>query len=105
MRIQVAAFERASAYSAVAWIGATTERSDVLSTDGYWQPERRTELFGRFAFKFGGNGRDGLIPTAALTYIAQLRAARRIRRSIDVAFEHRFVARNTYVEACDEGQP
>jgi uncharacterized repeat protein (TIGR01451 family) len=72
--------------------GATTERSDVLSTDGYWQPERRTELFGRFALKFGANGRDGLIPTSALTYIAQLRAARRLHRALDAAIEYRFAA-------------
>ncbi|HEX8070669.1 MAG TPA: isopeptide-forming domain-containing fimbrial protein [Pyrinomonadaceae bacterium] len=72
--------------------GATTERSDVLSTDGYWQPERRTELFGRFALKFGANGRDGLIPTSALTYITQLRAARRLHRALDAAVEYRFAA-------------
>ncbi len=72
--------------------GTTTERNDVLSTDAYWQPQKRTELFGRIALKFGGNGREGLISTSALTYMAQLRAARRIRRSIDAAFEYRLLA-------------
>ena len=72
-----------------------SERGDTVSADGYWQPERRTELFGRFALKFGGNSRDGLIATSALTYMAQLRAARRIRRSLDTAFEYRFMAQPT----------
>ena len=71
---------------------ATIDRGDVLSADGYWQPEKRTELFGRVAFKYGANGREGLIPAASLTYLAQLRAARRIRRSLDTAFEYRFLA-------------
>jgi uncharacterized repeat protein (TIGR01451 family) len=74
---------------------ATTERGDVISTDGYWQPEKRTELFGRFALKFGGNSRDGLISASALTYMAQLRAARRIRRSLDTAVEYRLVVQPT----------
>src|SRR5438067_8862994 len=42
--------------------------------------------------KFSGDGRDGLIPTATLTYIAQLRAQRRLRRSLDTAIEYRFIA-------------
>src|SRR5205085_2412478 len=71
---------------------ATTERSDVVSMDGYWQPQKRTELFGRGAVKFGSDGRDGLIPTATLTYIAQLRAQRRLRRAFDTAVEVRFTA-------------
>ena len=72
--------------------GLTTERSDVLSTDGYWQPQKRTELFGRVAMKFSGDGRDGLIPTATLTYVAQLRAQRRLHRALDTAVEYRFMA-------------
>ncbi|HEX8179803.1 MAG TPA: SdrD B-like domain-containing protein [Pyrinomonadaceae bacterium] len=74
---------------------ATNERSDLVSMDGFWQPQKRTELFGRFALKFGGNGREGLISTSALTYMAQMRAARRIRRSLDAAVEYRFIAQPT----------
>ena len=66
-----------------------TERSRTLSTDGYWQPLRDTELYGRFALKFGGNSREGLIDASALTYISQLRMQRRIRRAFDVAGEGR----------------
>ena len=42
----------------------TTDRSDTLSTDGLWQPLRDTELYGRFALKFGSNSREGLMPAA-----------------------------------------
>ncbi len=83
---------RALTQSGVGIKGLTTDRADVISSDGYWQPQKRTELFGRFALKFGSNGRDGLISTSALTYMAQLRAARRIRRSLDAAVEYRFMA-------------
>lgn len=69
-----------------------TERSRTLSTDGYWQPMRDTELYGRFALKFGGNSREGLIDASALTYISQLRMQRRIRRAFDVAGEGRILA-------------
>ena len=69
-----------------------TERSRTLSTDGYWQPARDTELYGRFALKFGGNSREGLIDASALTYISPLRMQRRIRRAFDVAGEGRLLA-------------
>jgi hypothetical protein len=68
-----------------------SESSRVLSSDGYWQPAKDTELYGRFALKFGGNSREGLINTSALTYIAQLRLQRRIRRAFDVAGEGRML--------------
>ena len=47
---------------------------DTLSTDGLWQPLKDTELYGRFALKFGANSREGLMNASALTYLAQLRA-------------------------------
>jgi uncharacterized repeat protein (TIGR01451 family) len=71
---------------------ATTDRSDTLSTDGLWQPLKDTELYGRFALKFGANSREGLINASALTYLAQLRAQRRLRRAFDVAGEVRLMA-------------
>jgi uncharacterized repeat protein (TIGR01451 family) len=69
-----------------------TEHSRTLSTDAYWQPLRDTELYGRFALKFGGDSREGLINASALTYISQLRMQRRIRRAFDVAGEGRILA-------------
>lgn len=71
---------------------ATTDRSDTLSTDGLWQPLRDTELYGRFALKFGANSREGLMPASALTYLAQLRVQRRLHRAFDVAGEVRMMA-------------
>lgn len=71
---------------------ATTDRSDTLSTDGLWQPLKDTELYGRVALKFGGNSREGLMNASALTYLAQLRAQKRLRRAFDVAGEVRMMA-------------
>ncbi|MGI9105273.1 MAG: hypothetical protein ACR2G4_03400, partial [Pyrinomonadaceae bacterium] len=71
---------------------STTERSDTLSSDGLWQPLKDTELYGRFALKFGDNSREGLMSAATLTYIAQLRVQRRLRRAFDVAGEWRMMA-------------
>jgi uncharacterized repeat protein (TIGR01451 family)/fimbrial isopeptide formation D2 family protein len=84
--------ERSLSQSGIGTQAATTERSHVLSTDGYWQPLKDTELYGRFALKFGGNSRDGLMDASALTYIAQLRLQRRIRRVFDMAGEGRMLA-------------
>jgi hypothetical protein len=69
-----------------------SEHSRTLSTDGYWVPLHDTELYGRFALKFGGSSREGLMSASSLTYIAQLRVQRRIRRAFDVAGEGRMLA-------------
>ncbi len=71
---------------------ATTDRSDTLSTDGLWQPVKDTEIYGRVALKFGANGREGLMNASALTYLAQLRAQKRLRRAFDVAGEVRLMS-------------
>ncbi|MCA1566647.1 MAG: DUF11 domain-containing protein [Acidobacteria bacterium] len=71
---------------------AITDRSDTLSTDGLWQPFKDTELYGRVALKFGANSREGLMSASALTYLAQLRAQKRLRRAFDVAGEVRVMA-------------
>jgi uncharacterized repeat protein (TIGR01451 family) len=84
--------QRSLAQSGFDGQASVTERSRTLSTDGYWQPLRDTELYGRFALKFGGNSREGLIDASALTYISQLRMQRRIRRAFDVAGEGRLLA-------------
>ncbi|HEY1403784.1 MAG TPA: hypothetical protein VGB05_06640, partial [Pyrinomonadaceae bacterium] len=71
---------------------AITDRSDTLSTDGLWQPLKDTEIYGRVALKFGANSREGLMNASALTYLAQLRAQKRLRRAFDVAGEVRVMA-------------
>ncbi|HEV2799848.1 MAG TPA: hypothetical protein VGW12_05090 [Pyrinomonadaceae bacterium] len=71
---------------------STTDRSDTLSSDGLWQPFKDTELYGRVALKFGSNGREGLMNASALTYLAQLRAQKRLRRAFDVAGEVRMLS-------------
>ncbi|HEX8456488.1 MAG TPA: hypothetical protein VF656_04125 [Pyrinomonadaceae bacterium] len=71
---------------------ATTDRSDTLSSDGLWQPFKDTELYGRVAVKFGANSREGLMNASALTYLAQLRAQKRLRRAFDVAGEVRLLS-------------
>ncbi len=83
---------RSLAQAGAAGEGRMTESARVLSADGFWQPADNTELFGRFALKFGASGREGLIPTSALTYISQLRLQRRLRRAFDVAAEGRILA-------------
>jgi uncharacterized repeat protein (TIGR01451 family) len=70
----------------------STERADILSTDAFWQPLKDTELFGRFALKFGRDSREGLLPAEALTYVSQLRLQRRLRRAFDVAAEARLLS-------------
>ncbi|HLL77794.1 MAG TPA: hypothetical protein VK421_21235, partial [Pyrinomonadaceae bacterium] len=70
----------------------SVERADILSTDAFWQPMKDTELFGRFALKFGSDSREGLLPTEALTYVSQLRLQRRLRRAFDVAAEARMIS-------------
>ena len=82
---------RSLAQAGVEGHSRTTESARILSADGFLAPARDTELFGRFALKFGASGREGLIPTSALTYISQLRLQRRLRRAFDVAVEGRLL--------------
>ncbi|MFL6227388.1 MAG: hypothetical protein ACJ741_01260, partial [Pyrinomonadaceae bacterium] len=84
--------ERSLAQSGFNGQAPVCEHSRTLSSDGYWAPARDTELYGRFALKFGASSRDGLMSTSALTYIAQLRVQRRIRRAFDVAGEGRMIS-------------
>ncbi|HEV2880503.1 MAG TPA: hypothetical protein VGX24_04290 [Pyrinomonadaceae bacterium] len=83
---------RSLTQGALAGQSAVTDRSDTLSTDGLWQPFKDTELYGRVALKFGANSREGLMSASALTYLAQLRAQKRLRRAFDVAGEVRLMA-------------
>ncbi|HEX8146118.1 MAG TPA: SdrD B-like domain-containing protein [Pyrinomonadaceae bacterium] len=75
-----------------AGLGETRDRSDTLSTDGYYQAARNVELYGRFALKFGDTESLGLGRVSTLTYMTQGRAAYRLGRYVDVAGEGRWLA-------------
>ncbi|HEX8188978.1 MAG TPA: SdrD B-like domain-containing protein, partial [Pyrinomonadaceae bacterium] len=72
--------------------GLTRDRSDTLSTDGYYQATRNVELYGRFALKFGDTESLGLGRVSTLTYMTQGRAVYRLGRYVDVAGEGRWLA-------------
>jgi uncharacterized repeat protein (TIGR01451 family) len=72
--------------------GETRDRSDTLSTDGYYQATRSVELYGRFALKFGDTSSFGLGRVSTLTYMTQGRAVYRLGRYVDVAGEGRWLA-------------
>jgi uncharacterized repeat protein (TIGR01451 family) len=72
--------------------GATRDRSDTLSSDGYYQASRNVELYGRFALKFGDTASPGLLRVSTLTYLTQGRAVYHLGRYVDVAGEGRWLA-------------
>jgi uncharacterized repeat protein (TIGR01451 family) len=72
--------------------GETRDRSDTLSSDGFYQATRNVELYGRFALKFGDTSSIGLARVATLTYMSQGRAVYRLGRYVDVAGEGRWLA-------------
>jgi uncharacterized repeat protein (TIGR01451 family) len=72
--------------------GALRDRSDTLSSDGYYQASRNVELYGRFALKFGDTASQGLARVATLTYMTQGRAVYRLGKFVDVAGEGRWLA-------------
>ena len=72
--------------------GETRDRSDTLSSDGYYQPAREVELYGRFAMKFGDTASPGLARVSTLTYMTQGRVVYRLGRYVDVAGEGRWLA-------------
>jgi uncharacterized repeat protein (TIGR01451 family) len=73
-------------------VADTRDRSDTLSTDGFYQATRNVELYGRFALKFGDTSSQGLARVSTLTYLTQARAAYRLGRYVDVAGEGRWLA-------------
>jgi large repetitive protein len=75
-----------------AGVADTRDRSDTLSTDGYYQATRNVELYGRFALKFGDTSSQGLARVSTLTYLTQGRAVYRLGRYVDVAGEGRWLA-------------
>ncbi|HEV7893543.1 MAG TPA: hypothetical protein VGP08_23215 [Pyrinomonadaceae bacterium] len=72
--------------------GETRDRSDTLSSDGYYQATRNLELYGRFALRFGDTGLQGLARVSTLTYMSQGRAVYRLGKYVDVAGEGRWLA-------------
>jgi uncharacterized repeat protein (TIGR01451 family) len=72
--------------------GETRDRSDTLSSDGYYQATRNVELYGRFALKFSDNASPGLGRVSTLTYMTQGRAVYRLGKYVDVAGEGRWLA-------------
>jgi uncharacterized repeat protein (TIGR01451 family) len=72
--------------------GVTRDRSDTLSSDGYYQATRDLELYGRFALKFGDTASPGLVRVSTLTYMTQGRAVYRLGKYVDVAGEGRWLA-------------
>ncbi|MGH9900515.1 MAG: hypothetical protein ACRD68_01610, partial [Pyrinomonadaceae bacterium] len=70
----------------------TRDRADVLSTDGYVQPTKDLELYGRFALKYGDNTTPDLSRVAAFTYMMQARAMYHLGEQFDAAVEVRRLA-------------
>lgn len=68
------------------------DRATTLSTDGLWQPKRNTEVYGRFALRYNGNGDGANSFASALTYIAQGRIQQRLNDYFDVAGEGRWLS-------------
>src|SRR5262249_19828939 len=69
----------------------TRDRRDTISTDGYYQPFKNLELFGRVAANFNANGQQGLPYIPTLTYLTQARAQYRFADRLDTAFETRLL--------------
>lgn len=78
---------------------AVRDRADTLSSDGIYQLSRDTEIYGRFALRFGGNGNQTTAYASALTYLGQARVQHRLTNFLDVAAEARMLnqsASNTF---------
>jgi hypothetical protein len=69
----------------------TFDRSDVISSDGYYQVNSDLELFGRFALRYGDNGNAELVRTSSLAYLTQGRVVYRMGRYFDLAGETRML--------------
>ena len=75
-----------------AFAGSTRDRSDLLSTDAYYQWSADLELYGRVAVKYGINSTPELAGVSTLTYMTQGRVVYRLGRRFDVAGEMRLLA-------------
>jgi uncharacterized repeat protein (TIGR01451 family) len=72
--------------------GETRDRSDLLSSDAYYQASRNVELYGRLAFKFGDTMSPELARVASFTYLTQGRVVYRVGPRVDFAGEMRWLA-------------
>ncbi len=69
----------------------TRDSRDTLSADGYYQPCKDLELFGRVAANFNGNGQPDLPYVSTLTYMTQARAQYHFSARVDGAIETRMI--------------
>jgi hypothetical protein len=69
----------------------TRDSRDTLSADGYYQPRKDLELFGRVAANFNGNGQPDLPYVSTLTYLTQARVQYHFSARIDGAIETRMI--------------
>jgi len=69
----------------------TRDSRDTLSTDGYYQPCKNLELFGRVAANFNANGQPGMPYVSTLTYLTQARAQYHVSQRLDWAIETRMI--------------
>src|SRR5207244_158318 len=69
----------------------TGDRSDSLSTDGYYQLTKRLELYGRGALRFNANGQPQLPFVSTLTFLTQARAQYLMTSRLDWAVETRML--------------
>jgi hypothetical protein len=72
--------------------GETRDRSDMLSSDAYYQLTKNVELYGRVALKFGDTASPELARVSSFTYLTQGRFIYRAGRYIDFAGEARWLA-------------
>ncbi len=71
---------------------AVRDRSDSLSADGLYQVNSNTELYGRFALRFNGNGNTTNAYASAMTMLGQVRVQERLSNNFDAALEGRWLA-------------
>ena len=67
----------------------TRDRTDTLSTDGFYQLTSRLELSARLAARFNANGQDNTPYVSTLTYLTQGRLQYRFAKRYDFAAEMR----------------
>ncbi len=82
---------RTSALDGVNTTLPQNDRVNLLMTDGYYQPHRRIEFYGKFAFSDRTYNYVGDTPVSTLTYLFQGRTQVRISRRFDAAVEGRIV--------------
>jgi uncharacterized repeat protein (TIGR01451 family) len=76
---------------AAASAAQTRDRTDSLSTDGYYQLTKRLELYGRGALRFNANGQAQLPFVSTLTFLTQARAQYLVTSRLDWAVESRML--------------